>query len=173
MKWLHFVKPEFITFTFMHHAPNTEHQELWIMIASPFHSITACYASTPRNMLCSSSSLQSTPRGRLSTQGTARGHRFTWPPPMAFPQIVILSKFRNSWVGLNYCRLFNLPLGSRLSFCLFVQSSPREKRGESYPREFARLSQLNPNQLWRELERMLFLGIKFHVLPFKIVLNIA
>ena len=51
-------------------------------------------------------------------------------------------------------RLFNLPLGSRLSFCLFVQSSPREKRGESYPREFTRLSQLNPNQLWRELERM-------------------
>ena len=40
--------------------------------------------------------LQSTPRGRLSTQGAARGHRFTWLPPMAFPQIVILSKFRNS-----------------------------------------------------------------------------
>ena len=37
---------------------------------------------------------------------------------------------------------------------MFVQSSPREKRGESYPREFTRLSQLNPNQLWRELERM-------------------
>ena len=40
--------------------------------------------------------LQSTPRGRLSTQGTTRGHRFTWLPPMAFPQIVILSKFRKS-----------------------------------------------------------------------------
>ena len=37
--------------------------------------------------------LQSTPRGRLSTQGTTRGHRFTWLPPMAFAQIVILSKF--------------------------------------------------------------------------------
>ena len=34
---------------------DTEHQELWIMVASPFHSITACYASTPQNMLCSSS----------------------------------------------------------------------------------------------------------------------
>ena len=40
--------------------------------------------------------LQSTPRGRLGTQGTAQGHRFTWLPPMAFPQIVILSKFRKS-----------------------------------------------------------------------------
>ena len=41
-----------------------------------------------------------------------------------------------------------------LNYCSFVQSSPREKRGESYPREFTRLTQLNPNQLWRELERM-------------------
>ena len=38
---------------------DTEHQELWIMVASPFHSITACYASTPRNMLCSSSKCKS------------------------------------------------------------------------------------------------------------------
>ena len=64
-----------------------------------------------------------------------------------------LSFFLNSaiveWDWTIIC-LFNLPLGSRLSFCLFVQSSPREKRGESYPREFTRLSQLNPNQLWRE-----------------------
>ena len=30
----------------------------------------------------------------------------------------------------------------------------REKRGESYPREITRLTQLNPNQLWKELERM-------------------
>ena len=42
---------------------------------------------------------------------------------------------------------------------MFVQSSPREKRGESYPREFTRLSQLNPNQLWRELERMSFFAV--------------
>ena len=43
--------------------------------------------------------LQSLPRGRLSTQGTARGHRFTWLPPMAFPQIVILSNSaRVDWV---------------------------------------------------------------------------
>ena len=68
-----------------------------------------------------------------------------------------LSFFLNSAIvewDWTIVRLFNLPLGSRLSFCLFVQSSPREKRGESYPREFTRLSQLNPNQLWRELERM-------------------
>ena len=31
----------------------------------------------------------------------------------------------------------------------------REKRGESYPREITRLTQLNSNQLWRELERMM------------------
>ena len=47
-------------------------------------------------LLDNPSGLQSTPRGRLSTQGTTRGHRFTWLPPMAFPQIVILSKFRKS-----------------------------------------------------------------------------
>ena len=42
------------------------------------------------------SGLQSTPRGRLITLGTALGRRFTWLPPMAFPQIVILSKFCKS-----------------------------------------------------------------------------
>ena len=34
-----------------------------------------------------------------------------------------------------------------------------EKRGESYPREITRLTQLNPNQLCSELERMACLGI--------------
>ena len=31
--------------------------------------------------------LQITPRGRLSTQGTARGHRFTWLPPRLFDRL--------------------------------------------------------------------------------------
>ena len=54
-----------------------------------------CPRAVPRvlNPSISILSTQSTPRGRLSTQGTARGHRFTWLPPMAFALIVILSKF--------------------------------------------------------------------------------
>ena len=44
-------------------------------------------------------------------------------------------------------------LGSRLEI-LSANVNPREKRGESYPREITRLTQLNPNQLWRKLERM-------------------
>ena len=31
------------------------YQVTWILVGSQFHSITACYVSTPRNMLCSSS----------------------------------------------------------------------------------------------------------------------
>ena len=82
-----------------------------------------------------------------------------------------LSFFLNSAIvewDWTIVRLFNLPLGSRLSFCLFVQSSPREKRGESYPREFIRLSQLNPNQLWRELERMYIECRKFSRQPLQL-----
>ena len=52
-------------------------------------------------------------------------------------QIVILSNFCKSWLEI-----------------LSANVNPREKRGESYPREITRLTQLNSNQLWRELERM-------------------
>ena len=35
-----------------------------------------------------------------------------------------------------------------------LQSTSRAKQGKTTPRETTRLTQLNPNQLWRELERM-------------------